>query len=234
MSEPLPLSSGSHAAGNQTSQEHAAPFSGDGNAPAPAPAPASSAAASSEFQDESLSPEHTGVPLQPMQRALLNLLDVDPNPAADAAAPHTAPIAPLAGARAPDPLAGAPAHAPLAGAAHGSDDAALAAAFLEPARADQGQRWVDVNLALPEDIWSMFCNPNLNGGCVFLLELSFYCFFLNALLQVPWQKCGSLSLCPKSSFCDVIPGTGPPFTSAYVSLAVLTFESYPDFQKNRT
>jgi hypothetical protein len=93
---------------------------------------------------------------------------VDPDAPA-AAAPPPAQAAPpsaqanLAAAAAPPPAQAAD--------ANNEPVAAPAAAFLEPARADQGQRWVDLNLASAEDMWSMFCNPNINGGCVFLFNI---------------------------------------------------------------
>ena len=119
-----------------------------------------------------------------------------------------------------------------------ASEALALAQFLEPARADQGQRWVDVNLATAENIWSLFNNPSINGGCVFFFEPCFFCFFLNALLQVPWQKCSALSLCPSCNFCDILPGTGPfsicPPPLAVLVVLILTFESHTDFQQKRT
>jgi hypothetical protein len=44
-------------------------------------------------------------------------------------------------------------------------EAAALPSFLEPERGDGGQRWLDVNLASGEDIWSLFMSPSLNGVC---------------------------------------------------------------------
>ena len=47
--------------------------------------------------------------------------------------------------------------------------------FLEAERGDGGQRWVDVNLASGEDIWSLFLSPNLNGGYLGKSIVHFLC-----------------------------------------------------------
>jgi hypothetical protein len=55
---------------------------------------------------------------------------------------------------------------PLAALApSGAAAAELQSAFLEPERPDGGQRWVDLNIASGEDIWSLFLSPSLNGMC---------------------------------------------------------------------
>jgi hypothetical protein len=152
MSEPLLSSSGSHAA--EPNQNHIATLSGAvNNALASFPV-AASADASGFVSDSGI--EHTGSALQPMEGFMRDALDqVLSLPNSDAA-PAGAPALVLAAA--------APAGAPDA-----EPDESLPSAFLEPVRGDLGQRWVDVNVASAEDMWSMFCNPNVNGGCVFML-----------------------------------------------------------------
>jgi hypothetical protein len=177
MSDPLPSSTGSHAA--ELNQNHIATLSGAVNN-APASFPVAASADASGFESDS-GIEHTGSALQPMEAFMRAALDrVFSLPNSDAA-PAGAPALGLAaaapaGAPALGLAAAAPAGAPalhLAAAPAGAPDAepdVLPSAFLEPVRGDLGQRWVDVNLASAEDIWSMFCNPNINGGCVFMLE----------------------------------------------------------------
>ena len=134
-----PLLSSQGSHAAEPNQNHIATLSGAVNN---ASFPVAASADASGFVSDS-GIEHTGLALQPMEGfmrvALDQVLSLPNSDAAPAGAPDAEP------------------------------GESLPSAFLEPVRGDLGQRWVDVNVASAEDMWSMFCNPNVNGGCVFML-----------------------------------------------------------------
>ncbi len=164
-------------------------------------------------------PEETGVPMQPMERAILSALGVAPLvPLASHPVGHQQPQSSASPALAPSGAAAAELQAPSESQSGSSAHPAPAPApsgavvdqplFLEPERGDGGQRWVDLNIASGEDIWGLFLSPSLNGVKLLLLF-----FLFVALLQCDTCSGGYLAksvihlLCTQhADFASAYPG----------------------------